>query len=142
MTELAGERPEVRSRARPHAIERITKTLREHYEEKRAHYATRYSEAYDEQLRRVFDADRSKPHHPTAASFIRRHRRELRELICEWSGEYAFTVDHLLKEMTTRCTELRLRTGKPVAKLKLDFAVFLSIQTVSTVYRGPGWHPL
>jgi len=142
MGEIAGTAPEVRRRARPHVLERITRTLREHYDEKRAHYASSYSAAYDQALRRVFDAGAAKPQHPTAASFIRNHRREMRELVCTWSGEYRFTVDQLLKEMTARCTELNLRTPKPVNRLKLDFAVFLATQTVSTRYRGPGWHPL
>jgi hypothetical protein len=142
MSELAGQAPEVRRRARPHAIDRIARTIGEHYEEKRSRYASRYSAAYDQALRRVFEADSARPHHPTAASFIRAHRREMRELVCTWSGEAQFTVDQLLKEMTARCTELKLRTRKPTGRLKLDFAVFLATQTVSTVFRGPGWHPL
>ena len=142
MGELAGRTPPVRRRARPHAIGALTKTLGEHYDEKRERYAGNYSEAYDRNLRRVFGADGARPGHPTAASFIRANRRELRELVCEWSGEHQFTVDQLLKDMTTRCRELRLRTGKSTTRLKLDFAVFLAVQTTTTVYRGPGWHPL
>jgi hypothetical protein len=142
MGEVAGRSPDVRRRAHPHAIDRLGKTLREHYDEKRTRYAGSYSEAYDRSLRRVFGAEQARPTHPTAASFIRAHRRELRELICEWSGDYPFTVDQLLKDMTARCRELGLRTGKPAARLKLDFAVFLAAQTATTVYRGPGWHPL
>jgi len=142
MGEIAGRAPPVRRRARPHDIARATKTLREHYEEKRARYAGGYSEAYDRDLRRVFGADEARPHDPTAAAFLRAHRRELRELVCTWSGEYAFTVDQLIKEMTTRARELGLRSGKPVSRLKLDFAVFLAVQTATTVYRGPGWQPL
>ena len=113
MGELAGVAPEVRRRSKPHAINRITRTLGDHYEEKRTRYASSYSAAYDQDLRRVFDADSASSHHPTAASFIRSHRREMRELVCTWSGEYQFTVDQLLKEMTARCTELKLRTGNP-----------------------------
>ena len=142
MGELAGQAPEVRRRARPHAIERLGKTLREHYREKRARYAGSYSQAYDEDLRRVFGSREAGRGHPTAAAFIRRHRRELAERVCSFSGEYRFTVDQLLKEMTARCTELRLRSSKPVERQKLDFAIFLAVQTSKTLHRGPGWHPL
>ncbi len=142
MGELAGQPPEVRSKARPYAIERLGKTLREHYAERRARYAGEYSEAYDSDLRRVFGADEAARKDPTAASFIRTHRRELRELVCDWSGGHQFTVDQLLKEMMARCTELRLRTAKDLDRLKLDFAVFLAVQTATTLHRGPGWHPL
>jgi hypothetical protein len=142
MSELKGRAPEVRRRSKPYDIERLKRTLREHYDEKRQRYAGVYSQAYDRNLVRVFDADAADRRHPTAASFIRTHRRELRELVCAWSGEHQFTVDQLLKEMMGRCTELGLRTGKPVERLKLDFAVFLTVQTTTTLHRGPGWHPL
>jgi hypothetical protein len=140
MGEIAGRAPIVKRRARPYAIARMKKTLREHYEEKRARYAGEYSEAYDRDLRRVFSADEAASRHPTAASFIRAHRRELRELVCEWTGEYQFTVDQLLTEMTVRCRELGLRASKPQRRLMLDFAVFLAVQTAKTLHRGPGWH--
>jgi hypothetical protein len=142
MGELAGTPPVVRRRARPHAIERLDKTLREHYRDKQERYAGEYSQAYDEDLRRVFGAGEAGNRHPSAAAFIRRHRREMVELVCAFSGEYQFTVDQLLKEMTVRCTQLRLRSSKTPERQKLDFAVFLAVQTATTLHRGPGWHPL
>jgi hypothetical protein len=142
MGELAGMAPRNRRRGKPYDIARLRRTLREHYDEKRARYAGVYSQAYDANLRRVFGADAARAADPGAAGFIRKHRRELRELVCEWTGEHQFTVDQLLKEMTARCVELEVRTSKPVDRLKLDFAVFLTAQTAATLHRGPGWHPL
>jgi len=142
MDELRGRAPEVRSRRRAHAIERLDKTLREYYAEKRARYAGGYSEAFDGNLRRVFGAEDADRKHPAAAAFILRFRRELRETVCTWSGEYQFTVDQVLKGMISRCRELGLRSNRPEAQLKLDLAVFLAIQTARTIYRGPGWQAL
>jgi hypothetical protein len=142
MRELRGAVPEVRRRPRPHAVERIDKTLREHYEEKRARYAGDYSAAFDQDLRRVFGAEDGGPSQGTAAAFIRRHRRSLRETVCAWSGAYRFTVDQVVKGMIARCRELDLRATKPEEQLRVDFAVFLAVHTVRTVYRGPGWHAL
>jgi hypothetical protein len=142
MGELRGAAPPVRRRARPHAIERIDRTLREHYEDKRARYGGGYSEAFDSDLRRVFGGDNDGGGRGTAAAFIRRHRRSLRETVCTWSGAYQFTVDQVLKAMIARCRELDLRAAKPEAQLKTDFAVFLAVHTVRTVYRGPGWQAL
>jgi hypothetical protein len=142
MGELAGVAPQNRRRGKPYDIARLRRTLREHYDEKRARYAGVYSQAYDANLRRVFSADDARAGDPGAAGFIRKHRRELRELVCEWTGEHQFTVDQLLKEMTGRCVELEVRTSKPAERLKLDFAVFLTAQTATTLHRGPGWHSL
>ena len=142
MGEIAGQAPPVRRRARPHAIDRVRKTLRQHYEEKRARYAGGYSEAFDRDLRRIFPDDHGSRNGRTAASFIRENRREIRERVCAWSGEYAFTVDQVLREMTSRCRELKLRSARPAEELLLDFTVYLAVQTTRTLYRGPGWHAL
>jgi len=140
MTELAGERPKLVRKSRPYAIGRLRKRLGEHYEEKRERYGATFSEAYDRDLFRLFAPPASGKGRETAAAFLRRHRREIRELVCEWTGEYQFTVDQVLKEMIRRCQELKLRTSRAERKLKLDLAVFLAVQTLHYLYRGPGWH--
>jgi len=140
MKEIGGRRSPVRSRATPYALGRLRKTLRQYYEEKREWYGVAYSTAYDPHLRRLFSPASEGRGRGTAAAFIRRNRRELRRLVCEATGEYQFTVDHILKEMTARCQELGLRAKKPERDLKLDMAVLLTVQTMRCLYRGSGWH--
>ena len=142
MAELAGQAPLVRSRARPYSLPRLRKTLREHYEQKRARYSVGYSNAFDRDLLRLFSDDPRHAHRETAASFLRRHRREIRALVATATGEYQFTVDQVLKEMIGRCKELRLRVQGNERKLKLDFAIMLTVQTMHYLYRGREWHPV
>jgi hypothetical protein len=142
MEKVASERPKVRSRARPYSLSKLRHSLRTHYDRKRAHYDIGYSEAYDRDLVRLFSGSKTNRKRPTAASFLRKYRREIRELVATWTGEYEFTLDQILKEMIGRCRELKLRLGGSEARAKVDFAIMLAVHTVHYLHRGDEWHPV
>lgn len=140
MGELAGQRPRIRRRAEPDKLRHLDMTLRKHYAEKRARYAAGFSEAYDAALLELFRGASTAPRAESAAAFLRRYRREIRDTVCHWSGEYAFTVDQVINEMMLRCQELDLRATGARTALKLNVTVFLTTQTMHYLYRGGGWH--
>ncbi len=140
MTELEGVRPRVKRRARPDTLGRLRTTLREHYAEKRARYSGSFSEAYDDALLELFSSRAGAARGQTAAAFLRHHRREIRDAVCKWTGDHAFTVDQVLKEMILRCQEQRLRASGDRARLTMDVALFLAVKTMHYQYRGGGWH--
>jgi len=136
MRELQGVRPTVRSRARPFSVSQTRFTLRSYYRRKREHYAVGFTDAYDRDLKRLFDAPVGKD---TAAKFLRRNRSEIRDVVVRWTGEYTFAVDHLMKEMIGRCQELKLRSRCSVRE-KWEFAILLTMHSMSYVLRGREWH--
>lgn len=142
--ELVGElrttRATHRHRRRPDMLARLRTTLGEHYREKREHYAASFEGDYDDALCELFVGGTARPGSQTAATFLRRHRDDIGRTVCKWTGEHAFTVDQVMKEMILRCQERRLRTATPVQHLKLDVAVFLAVRTMQYRYRGSGWH--
>ena len=142
MQQIAEQPPRVVRRARPDSVSRLRKTLREHYAEKCQRYAAGFSDGYDRDLRRLFSAAPEHAKRPTAASFLRRNRRQIRELVSRWTGEYRFTLDHVLKEMTGRCQELKLRAVASERRLRLDFAIVLTVHTMTCLHRGRPWHQL
>jgi hypothetical protein len=142
MEEIAGQRPGKTSRARPDEIHRLRKTLGEYYREKRERYTVGFFDGYDRDLCRLFAAATEHRDSPSAASFLRRHRREIRELVARWTGEYQFTLDHVLKEMIGRCRELKLRAAGSERRLKLDFAIVLTVHTMTCLHRRHQWHEL
>lgn len=142
MRELVDKPPRVRSRATPDSLPRLRRTLRTHYERKRARYGVDFSEVYDRDLARLFSDSAEHRHHPSAAGFLRKHRPEIRELVAKWTGEYVFTVDQVLKEMIGRCRQLRLRAVGSERRLKLDFAILLTVHSATYQYRGRDWHPV
>lgn len=142
MSEIAGTPPKCGSRERPSSLPRLRRTLRTHYRRKRAHYATGYTDVYDRDLLKIFSNDPKHRRRRTAADFLRRNRRAIRELVARWTGEYQFTLDQNLKEMTGRCRELKLRLRVSERQAKTDFAIMLAVHTVQNLYLGEDWHAL
>lgn len=142
MEEVSGVKPKNRDRSRPYSLSKLRHSLRTHYERKRAHYQAGYSEAFDRDLLRLFSDEAEHQRNPKAATFIRKHRREVRELVAKWTGEYEFTLDQVLKQMTGRCRELDLRIRGEEPRAVVDFAIMVAVHTVHSLHRGTEWHPM
>lgn len=130
MTEIAGLRPAVPPRPAVDPLRSITKTLFEHYTYRRALYSVEYPKTYDEDLHRLFSDQPRHKVRESAASFLRRHRGEIRRVVSRWTGEYQFSLDQVLTDMIGRCRELRLRVGGPERQLLTDFMVLLTARTM------------
>ena len=140
--ELAGRAPTVRSRAKPYALRTLKHTLGEHYEKRRAHFPSGYSDQYDRDLLRVFTDDPADGKALRAAAFLRKRRKAIRERVARFTGEYQFTLDQVLKEMIGRCKELQLRLPGSEDEAEIDFALMLTLHTVQTLHVSNEWHPM
>jgi hypothetical protein len=115
-----------------------------HYQARRQLYTIQYPEVYDRDLRRIFSDAPEQRQHPAASTFLRRNRRKIRQMVARWTGEYQLTLDHVLGQMMGRCRVLRLRAVGSERKLRLDFAVLLTVQTMHALYSQArrSWIPL
>jgi hypothetical protein len=136
MRNINGRRPPVRSSRRVDPIQRLKKTLREHYEQRRRHYGVEVPRHYDRDLRRIFSDDPAFKKHPAATRFLRRVRREVRRLVSSWTGAYQYTVDQVFEDIVERCRELQLRLAVPETQAKMDFAILLTVQTMNFLHSG------
>ena len=134
MSEIADKRPLVRSRERMDRVTRLTKTLAQHYAERKAKYTEELPDIYDRDLRRIFSDSPAHRNQPLASSFLRRNRRQIREMVAKWTGEYEFTLDVVLGHMLRRSRELRLRAVGGDRQLTTDFAVLLTVKTMHFLY--------
>ena len=131
MKEIAGTVPPARSRRVVDPIRSHRRTLFEHYTERRAIYSVEYPKTYDDDLLRLFTDDPRHRARPTAASFLRAHRADIRRIVSRWTGEYQFSLDQVLTDMIGRCRELRLRTVGNERQLLTDFMILLTARTMS-----------
>jgi hypothetical protein len=136
MHEIAGKRPLVMTRERVDPLHSLSQTLGEHYEKKQAFYAFKPPKTYDRDLMRLFSADRRHRRALPAAVFIRRHRRQIRQLVARWTGENQLTLDAVLDDMILRCRELNLRAPGSERKLVINFTVLLTSKTMHALF-GP-----
>ena len=139
---LGGRRPVVRSRARVESLPTLTLTLGEYYEEKRGQYLVSYPDIYDRDLRRLFSDDPRHRRRELASRFLRRNRAEIRKLVSSWTGEYQFTLNQVLNDMIGRSRELKLRVAAPEKRLKIDFAILLTVKTMDFHYSRKNWFAL
>lgn len=142
MSELAGARPRVTRKTRPYALSQLDITLREHYEAKRAHYVPDAPREYDDDLEVLFcQRPRSKPR-PTAASFLRKHKRSLIEDVVRFAPDQEPIVDHVLEEMRWRCRELGMRIAGREPVLLRDVAQVLTKYTFRFGQGRGQWWPV
>jgi hypothetical protein len=136
MGELVGRKPAVRARRRVEPLSQIRKTLRKHYDDKRARFSSGPGEAYDRALRRLFSETPGSIAHETAADFLRRTQAELRRVVSDMSGEHEYTVDQVLQEMMLRCRQLRLYRHLGQRKTEEEAAALLALQTRQYLENG------
>lgn len=140
--DLSDEKHQVRSRAKPYSITQLRHTLRRHYERRQEHYRPGFTDQYDRELALIFGDGAQYRRRETAASFLRRHRREIRRQVARFTGEYQFTIDQVLRDIIGRCKELGLRLAQSERQTKLDFAIMLTAHSVHVLHRRDTWHPL
>ncbi len=136
MTGLQGQPSKVRSRSRVDPVRKIRKTLREHYQEKRARYGLGGETFYDFDLQRLFSSAPEYSKNKSAAVFLNRIRKELREVVAEWTGQHQYTIDQILSELIDRARQLRLRLDRSWDIAKRDAQVMLTVQTMNYLHRG------
>jgi hypothetical protein len=136
MSEIATDTPPFHPRFHVEPLRELKTTLREHYTVKRVHYAAARPEFFDSDLRRLFSDDKDYAQNPTAASFLRGKRRDLRRLVARWTGEYQYTIDKVLDDIIKRCQQLRLRLTQSPRRAELDTIVLLTVQTMNYLHAG------
>ena len=134
MSEIADKPPLVATRKRVEPLSSLNKTLEQHYEERKAKYTEVLPDIYDRDLKRIFSDSPSHRNQPLASTFLRRNRREIRQMVAKWTGEYEFTLDVVLGTMMRRSRELRLRAVGGDRQLRMDFAVLLTVRTIHFLY--------
>lgn len=136
LAQVRRQRPVVVSRERVESVRQIRKTLRTHYADKRKRYGLDASYSFDRELLRLFSDAPEYARRMPAAAFLRRHRNELLQVAAEWTGQYKYTIDQVLREMIERCHALGLRVLQPERVAKRDAQVMLTVQTMNYLHRG------
>jgi len=137
MAEIADTPPPVRNRRKPESLPANRTTLRAHYARRKAHYAPdSASVVYDDDLLKLFSADKKYHHRPTAASFLRKRRAELRDTVAYWTELHPYTVDQVIGDTIDRCKLLRLRLTCAESTAARQAVPLFTVQTMSYVHSG------
>jgi Putative zinc-binding metallo-peptidase len=136
MRDLTHRKPAVTSKRQVDPASKLKKTLAEHYRKKREHYGLDHPDFYESDLGKLFSAAPQYAKNPSAARFVRKVRREVRATIASFTDSYQYTIDQLLEQIVDRCRELNLRLTESEEATKIDFMVFLTVQTMNYLHSG------
>jgi Putative zinc-binding metallo-peptidase len=136
MRQIRTRRPRVTSKRRVDHLSKLKKTLAEHYRHKREHHGLDHPDFYESDLRNLFSDAPEYAKHQHAARFLRRIRKEVRSTVASYTDSYQYTIDQLIEKIIERCRELNLRLTDSEETTKLDFMVFLTVQTMNYLHSG------
>jgi hypothetical protein len=136
MRELSRKRPVIASKRQVDPLQRLKKTLGEHYRNKREHYGLDHPDFYESDLRNLFSDSPQYVKNKSAARFVRGIRREVRGTVASFTDSYQYTIDQLLSKIIDRCRDLNLRLTDSEESTKIDFMVFLTVQTMNYLHSG------
>src|SRR5947207_15808970 len=102
MRSLAGKMPVRAPEYRATDYDCLNVKLNTYYARKRKLNQEMYPDFYDADLRQLFGA----PAGIKASAYLRRRRRRLLNVVCQWTNEKKFPVNQLLASLTRRCDEL------------------------------------
>jgi len=136
MREIGPRDPLVEVHRHVDPLARLRKTLRKHYQEKRARYGVDYPDVYDRDLRRLFSDAPECARNASAAGFLRGVRKDVRRTVSRWTGEYQYTIDQVLDGIIERCRALKLRLVESEEHTKLHFTIVLTVQTMRFLHSG------
>jgi hypothetical protein len=136
MKQLVHQKPKVRSRMQDESLSELNITLEEYYKAKRKRYSLEYPPFYDRDLRRIFSDDRRFASKPSASSFLRRHRSEIRNIVSRGTDVHPYTIDHVLDNIIERAKELKLRVQSTEKFTRQESIIMLTVHTMNIVHSG------
>lgn len=123
--------PPVKSRDRVESLPSVKTTLRDYYRRKKASYGVQQPWRHDRELYLLFDDPGTTLRADRAATFLRRHRQDLRAKVSALTGQYRYVVDQALNALIQRCKELDLRLSRPPDQARLGAAVLSTMITLA-----------
>lgn len=136
MSSVRNQEPGVRLREKVEPLSQNRKTLREHYEDKRAFYGINIPEVYDGELKRLFPEFPENPgKRKSAAAFLTKILPEISQLCARGIGESSYVIAQILQDMIIRCREMKLYVIRPEEEVKIEVAIFVSMQTLNYLHK-------
>jgi len=136
MKQLALKPPPDRPKREVDALQSLKTTLRDHYRKKRAYYTIDWPALFERNLYRVFSADPRHRSLPSAARFLRRHQREICDLVANATGVHLYTINHIMRHMIVRCRELNLRLTISEEEARQVSIATLTMQVMQVLQTG------
>jgi hypothetical protein len=136
MHSLAGKPPPHQPAYRAEEYDCLNIKLKTYYARKRKLYEDAYPDFYDKDLRQLFAEPAESAGGVKASVYLRHHRRQLMEAVCEWTNEKKYRVDKLLTRLIDRCQALNLYIKAYDPKQNLHVAAYITTLVMNHLFTG------
>jgi hypothetical protein len=110
--------------------------LKTHYAKKRKVYEDSFPDFYDNDLRQLFDAGADVEGRVKASGYLRHHRRQLENAVCQWTNEKKYRVNQLLARLIDRCDQLGLHIKAYDPKQNLQVSAYVTTLVMNHLFTG------
>jgi hypothetical protein len=136
MRSLAGKPPVHQPRYRVADYDCLNVKLKTYYARKRKLYEESFPDVYDNDLRQLFDATADVAGRAKASVYLRHHRRQLMDAVCQWTNEKKYRVDRLLARLIERCDRLDLHLQTHDPRHDLQVSAYITTLVMNHLFTG------
>jgi len=136
MQSLAGKSPLSLPQYRVADYDCLGVKLKTYYARKRKVYEDSFPDFYDNDLRQLFDAGPDVAGRVKASAYLRHHRRQLEEAVCQWTSEKKYRVNKLLARLIARCDQLGLHLKAYDPKQNLQVSAYITTLVMNHLFTG------
>ena len=110
--------------------------LKTYYARKRKDYEHSFPDFYDNDLRQLFGGSKESAANLTASQYLKRHRRQLVNAVCQWTNENRYRVDQLMTRLISRCEQLALHIKAYDPKQNLQVSAYVTTLVMNHLFTG------
>jgi hypothetical protein len=136
MRSLAGQPPAPAPEYQVEDYDCLNVKLKTYYARKRKEYEHSFPDFYDNDLRQLFAAAENDAGRVKASVYLRRHRRELENAVCQWTNENKYRVNQLLARLIARCDQLSLHLTAYDPRQNLQVAAYITTLVMNHLFTG------
>ena len=134
--EIAGKPPLHLPKFRVADYDCLNIKLKTYYARKRKLYEDSYPDFYDNDLRQLFAASAEGQGRVKASAYLRHHRRQLMDAVCQWTNERKYRVNKLLTRLIDRCDQLDLYIKAYDPKQNLQASAYITTLVMNYLFTG------
>jgi len=136
MRSIAGKPPVHQPTFRVTDYDCLNIKLKTYYARKRKLYEDSYPDFYDNDLRQLFAAGPDAAGRQKASEFLRKHKRQIMNSICQWTNERKYRVNKLLNRLIDRCDQLDVYVKPADSIVNLQVASYITTLVMNYLFTG------
>jgi hypothetical protein len=136
MRSLAGQPPPYQPAYREKDFNCLNQKLKTYYARKRKQNEDTYPDFYDRDLRQLFAGAPDGDPAWRASRYLRQHRLQLMDAVCEFTNERKYRVHKLLARLIERCDQLDLRLVPGAPAPDMAVAAYVTTLVMNHLFTG------